>query len=126
MSHRSCRAPGGIRCREGPSRLSGLLTRNKLALENVIQAHLSADINCAVIGYTAPGTGGDGRPGCSALRRRYARSVAGPSQEAPFGGIWARQTSGPAASGILNDEAVPGPPGWAGQGQLAGKPASRC
>jgi hypothetical protein len=75
-----------------------------------------------------PGTVRVFAAGCRphALRRRYARSVAGPSQEAPFGGIWARQTSGPAASGILNDEAVPGPPCWAGQGQLAGKPASRC
>jgi hypothetical protein len=40
-------------------------------------------------------------------------------------GMWARQTGGPAAAGILNDETVPGPPGRAGQGQLAGKPVSR-
>ena len=71
MSNRGCRAPGGIRCREGPGRLSGLLTRNKLALENVIQVNLSADINCAVIGYTAPGTDGDGRPGCSVPGSRF-------------------------------------------------------
>jgi len=53
MSNRGCRAPGGIRCREGPGRLSGLLTRNKLALENVIQVNLSASINCTVFGCTA-------------------------------------------------------------------------
>jgi hypothetical protein len=83
---------------------------------------------CARAAWTARAPCGSSAAGCRphALRRRYARSVAGPSQEAPFGGIWARQTSGPAASGILNDEAVPGPPGWAGQGQLAGKQASRC
>ena len=34
-------------------RLSGLLTRNKLALENVIQVNLSAGINCTVFGCTA-------------------------------------------------------------------------
>jgi hypothetical protein len=34
-------------------RLNGLLTRNKLALENVIQVNLSAGINCTVFGCTA-------------------------------------------------------------------------
>jgi hypothetical protein len=34
-------------------RLNGLLTRNKLALENVIQVNLSASINCTVFGCTA-------------------------------------------------------------------------
>ncbi len=53
MSNRGRRAPGGIRCREGPGRLSGLLTRNTLALENVIQVNLSPGINCAVIDCTA-------------------------------------------------------------------------
>ncbi|MFZ0188329.1 MAG: hypothetical protein WAL72_15465 [Streptosporangiaceae bacterium] len=70
---RGRRAPGGILCREGPGRLSGLLTRNKLALENVIQVDLSADI----------------------------------------------MSASTAAYRILNDDAVPGPPSRAGQGQLA-------
>lgn len=48
MSNRGCRAPGGIRCREGPGRLSGLLTRNKLALENVIQVDLSCSRKLAI------------------------------------------------------------------------------
>ena len=38
---------------KGLGRLSALLTRNTLALENVIQVNLSAGINCAVIGCTA-------------------------------------------------------------------------
>ena len=45
--------PAASGAAKGPGRLSGLLTPNKLALENVIQVNLSADINCAVIGYTA-------------------------------------------------------------------------
>lgn len=39
--------------RRSLGRLNGLLTRNTLALENVIQVNLSADINCAVFGCTA-------------------------------------------------------------------------
>ena len=54
--------PAASGAAKGLGRLSGLLTRNTLALENVIQVNLSAGINCAVIGCTRPGTGG--RPGC--------------------------------------------------------------
>ncbi len=63
--------PAASGAAKGLGRLSALLTRNTLALENVIQVDLSADINCAVIGYTAPGTGGDGRPGCYVPGSRF-------------------------------------------------------
>ena len=42
-----------LRRRRPAKRLCALLTRNTLALENVIQVNLSAGINCAVIGCTA-------------------------------------------------------------------------
>jgi len=45
--------PAASGAAKGPGRLSGLLTRNTLALEKVIQVNLSAGINCAVIGCTA-------------------------------------------------------------------------
>ena len=45
--------PAASGAAKGPDRLSGLLTRNTLALENVIQVNLSAGINCTVIGCTA-------------------------------------------------------------------------
>jgi hypothetical protein len=45
--------PAASGAAKGPDRLSALLTRNTLALENVIQVNLSAGINCAVIGCTA-------------------------------------------------------------------------
>ena len=37
----------------------------------MIQVNLSAGINCAVIGYTAPGTDGDGRPASSVPGSRF-------------------------------------------------------
>lgn len=45
--------PAASGAAKGPGRPSDLLTRNTLALENVIQVNLSAGINCAVIGCTA-------------------------------------------------------------------------
>jgi hypothetical protein len=45
--------PAASGAAKGPGRPSDLLTRNTLALENVIQVNLSAGINCAVIGRTA-------------------------------------------------------------------------
>lgn len=45
--------PAASGAAKGLGRLSGLLTRNTLALENVIQVNLIAGINCAVTGCTA-------------------------------------------------------------------------
>ena len=45
--------PAASGAAKGLGRLSGLLTRNTLALENLIQVNPSAGINCAVIGCTA-------------------------------------------------------------------------
>ena len=54
MSNRGrCRAPGGIRCREGAGPAERSADPGHAGLENVIQVNLSAGINCAVIGYTA-------------------------------------------------------------------------
>ena len=45
--------PAASGAAKGLGRLSGLLTRNTLALENLIQVNLSAGIHYAVIGCTA-------------------------------------------------------------------------
>src|SRR5258708_24511246 len=59
------------------------------------------------------------RPGSCTGHPRLGLSALPPTLTSPPASL-AGRTGGSAPAGIVNDKAVPGPPGWAAQGQQAG------